>query len=494
MKAQELRESLLQAAVQGKLVPQNPNNEPASELFKRIQKEKENSLKEKKLKNEKPLPILKEEEKPFDLPQGWIWCKLGEISYLYTGNSINAVEKKLKYTNLETGYPYIATKDISFDSEIDYSNGIQIPYDTSYKIAYKGSVLLCIEGGSAGRKVGILEQDVCFGNKLCCFFINTIFSEFIYYFLQTPLFYDLFTQKKSGMIGGVGVNSIKELPVPLPPLSEQAKIITHLKNLLPLVGEFKKSEEQLLLLEKNFSKELKRSIIEFAIQGKLTHQRSDDEAVTKLLDKVKEEKDLLQTTRKSKIKTTIILDEMKPFSIPNSWNFVYLIDLLMDLPKNGYSPVGVPYETKFKVLTLSATTSGELDLSKFKYFISEKPLSPSLYLKDNDILIQRSNTLDYVGTACLCTESAKDYIYPDLMMKLCCSSHINPKYIYYVLSSDYIKQYFRKSATGTSGTMKKINQTTVSKCIIPLPPLEEQKRIVAKVDELMALCEGFKAL
>lgn len=165
-----LPKSILQAAVQGKLVPQDKNDEPASELLKRIQAEKAVLIKEGKLKKEKPLPPITEDEIPYDLPEGWAWCRLGEVCNLYTGNSINATEKSKKYSGLDSGRCYIGTKDVDFNHNIDYENGIKIPYGIdSFREAPEGAVLLCIEGGSAGKKIGITNRVVCFGNKLCCF-------------------------------------------------------------------------------------------------------------------------------------------------------------------------------------------------------------------------------------------------------------------------------------------------------------------------------------
>ena len=138
----------------------------------------------------------------------WIVCKLDEICDIFTGNSINEKEKLEKYTNISMGYNYIGTKDVGFDQCIDYENGIKIPTnDLKFKIAPKGSVLFCIEGGSAGRKIGLTNQDVCFGNKLCAF-VSKIDNRYIFYFLQTSDFRNIFSYNKNGLIGGVSVNKL----------------------------------------------------------------------------------------------------------------------------------------------------------------------------------------------------------------------------------------------------------------------------------------------
>ena len=239
----ELKKSILQYAIQGKLVPQNPDDEPASELLKRIEEEKNCLVREGKIKRDKNASyIFKGEDNkyyekignkvsditddiPFEIPDLWSWCRLSSLANLYTGNSINESDKKKYFTDVP-GLEYIATKDLSFDGNFCYNNGIAIPdaHIADFRIAPKNSVLMCIEGGSAGRKVGVLEQDVCFGNKLCCFAPYIDISKYILHYLQSPIFYDIFASSKSGIIGGVSVNNLKQLLVPLPPAQEIKRI------------------------------------------------------------------------------------------------------------------------------------------------------------------------------------------------------------------------------------------------------------------------------
>ena len=205
MTAQDLKNAILQLAVQGKLVPQDPNDEPASELLKRVKAEKEQLIKEGKIKKEKPFTEVVENDTPFEIPEKWIWLCLGEFCIVYNGDSINANIKQEKYSKLCNGWSFIATKDVGFNHEINYENGIYIPYcEDSFKIAPAGSVLLCMEGGSAGRKIGVLDRDVCFGNKLCCFTPILIYNRYLYFYLQCPQFFSDFIGSMTGLIGGVG--------------------------------------------------------------------------------------------------------------------------------------------------------------------------------------------------------------------------------------------------------------------------------------------------
>lgn len=177
----------------------------------------------------------------FDYPDSWAIVRIASVCDMYTGNSISESVKKAKYTGLSEGRNYIGTKDVNFDHSITYENGVKIPIDESkFKEAKKGSTLLCIEGGSAGRKIAMLDEDVCFGNKLCSFNPSPeIYNRFLYYVLQSPLFKRTFINNISGIIGGVSIGKLKEVLIPLPPMEEQIRIANRLDALLPLCDELR---------------------------------------------------------------------------------------------------------------------------------------------------------------------------------------------------------------------------------------------------------------
>ena len=246
-----LRKSILQEAIQGKLVSQITEEGTAQELLEKIQQEKQKLVKEGKLKKSALTDsvIYKgddnkyyeqigntsrciDEEVPFNIPSTWIWTRLSCIANVYTGNSISEAEKKSKFTNVKGRY-YIGTKDVDLKNRITYNNGVAIPeqHESAFRIAPKSSVLMCIEGGSAGKKIAVLNQDVCFGNKLCCFAAYTEISKYVYYYLQSPIFLDMFNQHKTGIIGGVSIAKVKEILLPLPPLQEQQRIVAQIEKL-----------------------------------------------------------------------------------------------------------------------------------------------------------------------------------------------------------------------------------------------------------------------
>lgn len=166
----------------------------------------------------------------------WLTCRMQEIASIYNGNSISEEVKTRDFTGLATGYNYIATKDVGFDSIINYENGVKIPFTRKdFKVAPKNTPLLCIEGGSAGRKLGFLSEDVCFGNKLCAFV--SPFPQWIYYYLQSHSFRNHFNTNKNGLIGGVSINKLKQISIPVPPLAEQKRIVKKIEELFGIIDK-----------------------------------------------------------------------------------------------------------------------------------------------------------------------------------------------------------------------------------------------------------------
>ncbi len=523
-----LRELILKLAMQGKLVPQDPNDSPASELLRSIDAEKKRLVRQRKIKAPKTLPEVTASDEPYSLPHGWQWVRLGAIGNIFNGNSINASEKESKYAGVE-GLPYIATKDVGYGFEpLDYDNGICIPPDEEkFRIAHQGAVLICAEGGSAGKKCGLTDRDICFGNKL---FANELFgqipSRFILYVYLSPVFRASFTAAMTGIIGGVSIAKFVEIPIPLPPLDEQHRIVaqidrlmarcdalenlrnerekkrlaTHaaaLSQLIDTTGNRSTNDAwafitqhfgDLYSVKENIT-ELRKAILQLAVRGRLTDQNDKDGSATDTLVKVASER------RRLKIQESPNpIRDPKPlgYEIPGNWEWRCLGDLLVSGPTNGFSPRAVDYETPVRSLTLSATTSGIFKGEHAK-FIADKISSDSdLWLRDGDILIQRGNTLEYVGVPAVYRGEPNCYIYPDLMMKLRVSSELDTDYLYFAMSSEPARNFLRERASGTSGTMPKINQKTLKSLPIPIPPIQEQHRIVVKINQLMKMCNALE--
>jgi len=440
------------------------------------------------------IKIAELSEPPFDVPESWVWSTLGLCCEMYTGNSISEAVKSAKYAGLETGYDYIATKDVTFNQEICYDNGVRIPYNEGFKVAHKDAVLMCIEGGSAGRKIGILDIDVCFGNKLCSFHVQGLDNKYLFYYLQSWLFKELFSGNMTGIIGGVSIKKLKEILIPVAPIAEQRHIVAKIEEVLPLISRYDQAWSKLEDFNKRFPVDMQKSILQMAIQGKLVPQLPEEGTGEELFQQIQAEKQTLikaGTIKKEKPLPEIAEDEI-PFDIPVNWRWVYLLDVVEEKPTNGFSPKGVDYQTPVKNLTLTATTSGYFKADAFKYVDIQLEPDSKYWLKKNDLLIQRSNSRELVGTSCIYTGEDNAYIYPDLMMKLRTMDNVDVKYIDYVLKAPLTRSYYTKNASGTSESMPKINQGIVSATLIPLPPLAEQKRIVAKLEEILPLCERLK--
>jgi len=269
----ELKQAILQEAIQGKLTEdwraQNPDIEPASELLKRIKSEKAQLIKDKKIKKEKPLPPIAEDEIPFELPEGWVWCYVSDICDIYTGNSINKAEKEAKYKIEQPGLNYIGTKDVEFNMlGINYNTGVIIPENeiySSFKVAPKESVLICIEGGSSGKKIGITDRNICFGNKLLASvpFLDFL-GKYIYLYYNSSTFSFEFQGQSKGLRGGVSTNSFKQIKIPIPPEKELHEIINSVEDLL------KKSTELELEISKSekYANMLMQAVLKEAFESK----------------------------------------------------------------------------------------------------------------------------------------------------------------------------------------------------------------------------------
>ena len=235
--------------------------------------------------------------------------------------------------------------------------------------------------------------------------------------------------------------------------------------------------------------ELRKGILQLAVMGKLVPQDPNDEAVEILLSRIYHERKALKLQKE---KGAIQFEKSLKYDIPQSWRYEPLDKILVFGPTNGFSPKAVDYETPVRSLTLSATTSGIFKGEHSKFISNSIPLDSELWLRDGDILVQRGNTLEYVGVPAVYRGEPHRFIYPDLMMKIRVSSEIDTNFIHIAMSSEPSRNFLRSHASGTSGTMPKINQTTLKSLLIPIPPLAEQRRIVAKVDQLIAFCNNLE--
>ena len=440
---------------------------------------------------------IDDEISEFDLPDSWVLCRFSFIAEIFTGNSINETEKQKKYTGLTNGYNYIGTKDVSFDHTVNYNNGVKIPFEQSnFRIAHKFTPLLCIEGGSAGRKIGILQEDVCFGNKLCAFESFGVDPKYIYYFLQSPSFTKVFKEKTTGIIGGVSVNTLKHLLFAVPPLTEQARIVAEIEKFEPLITEYDKLEQQATKLDDEIYDKLKKSILQYAIQGKLVPQDPNDEPASVLLERIRAEK-------KAKIGKKYVdsyiykgddncyyehiagraQDEPVevPFDIPKGWSWSRIVTISDSYIGLTYKPTDIVNDGGYIVLRSSNIKDGKICLEDIVKVSSSIP--DKLKVRKNDIIIcARNGSKKLVGKSAIVDLDAPNLTF-GAFMALCRT----PLFTYvskFLLTACFFEQLAAVSGTTT---INQLTQASFNSFLVPIPPLAEQNRIVAKINEIFAM-------
>lgn len=485
MKAQDLKNSVLQLAIQGKLVEQNSNDESASILLEKIKAKKEELIREKRIKKEKYNYEISKED---GLPVGWSYVKIGDISSVVTKQTGFDYSKHIK-PNLETqkndnNLPMIQTKNFkgySFNFDTDY----YLPKDIAIKfpkiMLEEKCLLLSIVGASIGN-IGVYEYDkrCILGGAICK--VNLLedkLYDYIYYFLQSDEGQkEIKKNYKSTAQGTITVQDVREIIVPLPPLEEQKRIVAKIEEVLEKIEEYDKAEKELSELEKAFPQDMKKSILQYAIQGKLVEQNPNDEPASVLLEKIKAEKEQLIKEKKIKREKSLpeISEEEKPFEIPDSWKWVRLVDL--GITQTGTTPSTTNSEYFGNYIPF--IKPADITFNSIDYFnegLTELGLSKGRLIKANSILM-----------VCIGGSTGKCYFND---RDVACNQQINTitpifiqnKYLLYVLQSDYFYKILMDKATGTATPI--VNKTSWSSICIPVPPLEEQKRILAKVENII---------
>ena len=475
MLADKLRKSVLQSAIQGKLTEQLATDDKVEDLLQAIKEEKEFLIKEKKIKKQKPLPEITEDEIPFAIPENWKWVRLGEVILLNMGQSPNSEDVGNDGIEFHQGKIYFTDEIIGFSDKY---------CSKPKKISNANEILLSVRAPVG--EVNLNNREICIGRGLAS--IKIINSEERYFFYL--LFYckKIFEKKSTGTtFKAISKDIIENLLIPLPPLAEQKRIVEKLDNVLANIEKLKSSEEKLSILQKNFPDKLKKSILQSAIQGKLTEQLATDDNVEDLLQAIKEEKELLIKEKKIKKQKTLpeITEDEIPFAIPENWKWVRANDILdvrdgtHDTPK--YVVKGVP------LVTSKNLDNGKLNLSNIKYISKNDSEKINLRSKVNlnDILFAMIGT---IGNPVIIKKDIEMSIKNIGLFKSYRENAINMEYIYYLLlyMQDILKQQV------SSGVQKFVSLTELRRLMMPLPPLAEQKRIVEKLDKLLADIEELK--
>ena len=493
MNAQQLRNSILQEAIEGRLVPQDPNDEPASVLLDKIRKEKAQLVIEGKLKKKDLIQTpITDDEKPFDIPDNWMWCKLGTIAAVLGGKRIPA-GRKLTIEN--TGHIYIRVSDMK-ENSVSTDNLQYVPEDIfpsiSRYIINKEDVYITV-AGTIG-KIGKIPSELD-GANLTENADRLVFSHINQDWLIKCLESNVVQTQITNVTTKVGqpklaIQKIQALLIPLPPLAEQKRIVAKIEELLPKVEEYGKAQEALDKLNKELPERLKKSILQEAISGRLVPQDPNDEPASVLLDKIRKEKAQLVKEGKLKKKDLIetpITDDEKPFDIPQTWEWVRL-STLTKIIHYGYTASAAP-QGNSKLLRITDIQNDKVNWTTVPFCtIKEKDLD-AYKLNNRDILIARTGGT--VGKTYIVRELSCVSVFASYLIRAVPLNSVYEEFVKLFMGSPFYWSQLTDATTGTG--QPNVNGQSLSRLIIPLPPLAEQKRIVTKIEELFAEIDKLKA-
>lgn len=529
----KLRELILELAVRGKLVPQDPSDEPASVLLERIAAEKVRLVKEGKIKKPKALPEISEDEKPFALPEGWEWSMLAEIAAINPRNeSDDAVDASFvpmslistsyngqhefearKWGEIKKGFTHFASGDIGIAK-------ITPCFENSKAAVFRG----LINGIGAGTTELHIARP----------YTDYVSALFILLNIKSPIY---LKKGEAGMTGTAGQKRLAKdffsfYPLPIPPFSEQHRIVAKVDELmalcdrLELLSESQSAAHQTLVeallatltdsidadeLAQNWARlsthfdtlftteasidALKQTILQLAVMGKLVPQDPSDEPASALLERIAAEKAQLVKEKKIKKEKPLpaISEDEKPFELPTGWEWCRIGDFSKlisgkGFKKSEYSEKGVRL---FQIANVSlGYTKWEVENFMPMDYLD---LYPELKLSSGDVLIALNRPLLNKRMK-ICILSANDIpaiLYQRVGKFEFDIEKINAKYLYYFMQSSFFIEHLHESLQGSDQPF--INQSQLVRFLFPYPPLDEQIRIINKIDELMALCEQLKA-
>ena len=487
MAPEQLKASILQYAIQGKLVEQRPEEGTGEELYQQMQTDKQTLIREKKIKKEKPLPDIIDDEIPFDVPESWKWVKAGNVGSWSSG----ATPSRTNPAYYGGSIPWLKTGDLNdgFIQEVpEYITDLALE-KTSLRLNPIGSVLMAMYGATIG-KLGILEIPVT-TNQACCACIPYagMNNKYLFYYLMSM------RQSYIGMAeGGAQPNISKEKIVnsliPLPPAEEQRRIVAKIEELIPLVDRYAVAYEKLEQFNAKFPEDMKKSILQYAIQGKLVEQRPEEGTGEELYRQIQYEKQRL--IKEGKIKMEKLLPEISedevPFEIPDSWRWCYVGDLFNH--NTGKAMNSSAKKTDKPGAIRPFITTSNVYWNSFDFSVVKE-----MFFSDDEVercTVTRGDILMCEGGAYFGRTAIWNYDYD-----ICFQNHVHRLRPYQEIDLMFFYHIFffyknmnMMKAKGTA--MPGLSSITLHQMIIPLPPLAEQKRIVAKLEEILPLCERLK--
>ena len=477
MTPQELKSSILQLAIQGRLVEQRPEEGTGEELYQQIQAEKKRLIQEGKIKKEKPLPEIAEDEVPFEIPESWAWVRLNSVISLLSGSDLTPD----KYNAIEKGIPYITGASNIEGNQLIINRWTEYPNN----IARKGDLLLTCKG-TVGKTIILVETEVHIARQIMALSAVMIDTVYLKYFIEGQV--ETLKSKAKSMIPGIERDNVLKLLMPLPPLAEQKRIVAKIEELLPYLDRYEKAWNRLEDFGSRFPADMQKSILQMAIQGKLVEQRPEEGTGEELYRQVQAEKQALIKAGKIKKEKPLpeIAEDEVPFEIPEGWKWVRLSQIISVLGDGIHGTPAFDEIGDYYFVNGNNLAKGHIvfkaDTKKVSFNEYEKHKKP---LDMNTILISINGTIGnyafYAGEPIILGKSA---CYFSVL------AGVNKEYICHLINTKFFMDYAVKEATQT--TIKNVSLKVMRMLPVPLPPITEQKRIVARLEEILPLCERLK--
>lgn len=481
MNAQDLKNSILQRAIEGKLVPQRAEEGTARDLLAEIHAEKEKLIREKKIKKTKPLPEISNDEKPFDIPKNWAWVRLFDITSAI-GDGIHGTPQYSQGGK----YYFINGNNLQNDKIVikKDTKTVDVEEANKYLVDLNQQTLLVSINGTLGNTAFYNNENVVLGKSACYInLLSKINKEYICYLVKADYFMKYAFRIATGTtIKNVSLKAIKNLLIPLPPLAEQHRIVARIKELQPDIDAYDKAHTELRTIEQRFPDDMKKSLLQYAIEGKLVPQRKEEGTARDLLAEIRAEKEKL--IKEKKIKKTKplpeITDDEKPFDIPDSWEWVKL----GEISTYGYKTNKITasdMEPDMWILDLQ-------DIEKDTGHIIRHKFVKCCTIKGDRTIFHKGDLLysklrPYLKKILI---APADGICTSELVPFQVYKGINAHYILWWLHSPFITLKVNASSYGVK--MPRVGKETMINLLVPLPPLAEQHRIVARLEEMLPFC------
>ena len=473
--ASDLRQSVLQAAMQGKLTTQKAEDGDAKDLLLAIRAEKEKLVQEKKIKKGKPLAPITDEEIPFDIPDNWVWCRLEDLSY-FIGDGIHGTPQYspsgtfffINGNNLNQGKIQIknTTKKVSDDEA------------SKYAVNLNENTLLVSINGTLGNYAFYQEEKILLGKSACYITLHPdVFKYYLALLIQTSYFQQYALGVATGStIKNVSLKAMRYFTVPLPPLPEQQRIVARVEVLMKEIDKLEQTEKELEAIKAAFPADMKASLLQAAMQGKLTEQKAEDGDAKDLLLAIRAEKEKLVQEKKIKKgkPLTPITDEEIPFDIPENWVWCRLGDCIKLLSGQDLTPDKYNASGKGTIYITGASNieNGRITVNRWTEF-------PRAIAHKGELLITCKGT---IGEMCFLNIDKVHIARQIMSIK---EILVDIKYVHIFLLS-----YVNTLKGNAKSMIPGIDRKNVLNALFPLPPLPEQQRIVEKLDQLLPLCDS----